>query len=227
MELAQKLADIIQKIRQPAKSGTSNFPTFEYSTRDDIFAVIRDELAKRGIAICPSTTIHSVDPTGETTSSGKKEMRVRVELRVLLIDGESGETLESTWVGESKTADDRGLQQAATQAIRFWATNTFLLMDGSGEQSYANKTSGSSQNVHRQEASTQNPQKAISDRLEGLGFSKKQINTYLNGYIADIYGVESVEQVPPHKLHKWADGMARTDDDEARDKAMKHINDAA
>lgn len=228
MKIAQKLAQIISNIRQPERSGYHSYQDYEYSTRDDLFRVIRCELANHGIAIIPSVECTSLEPAGET-SKGKPQVRAQVRLTVRLIDGESGEEMESTWDGEAVTTEDKGIQQAATQAVRFWCVNTFLLMDGSDEQMYGKSgaSGGQTTNVHRQQSSYTDPLDAMYQKLRSAGFSDDQISTWLDGYVADIEGAEMIGEVLESRLHAWADKVCSATDEQVRAKVMDALSDDA
>jgi hypothetical protein len=218
--LARKISEVTAAVKHPPQSGFHKFNKFHYSTRDDIFGVIRGELAQRKVAVLPSILSVRHEDTGRTTKSGNPISRIVVRVSVALVDSESGEEFEQTWEGESHTDDDKGVQQAVTQALRFWATNTFMLLDGSDEQLHGNAGT-QNETVHRQSADS--PADTIKARLKRLGFSDQQQNGFLQ-FIATTENVGSIADVHPGRLQMWASRMNASPDNEARDKVLNVLN---
>lgn len=228
--LANKIADVIRSVKAPAQSGYHTFNRFHYSTRDDIFMAIRGELASRGVAAIPSVELLSLESAGETKRGGS-QMRALVRVTMTLIDSESGETLTQQWVGEAVTSDDKGIQGAATQAIRFWAVNTFMLCDGSDEQIYdkpGTQATAPAKNhqVKREEAPPADPRRALVKRLYDLGLSEEQAKLF-GGFIAKHENVESARQVSDARMRMWLDRLKSKADDDARQSVLSALEQMA
>jgi hypothetical protein len=214
MTIAQKLADVTASVRQPPQSGRNTYHNYDYSTRDDIFGVIRGELSSRGVAVLPSIEDVQRTNTGKTTKSGLPIVNTLVTVKILLVDAESGESLQQTWQGEAEGEDDKNVPKAVTQALRFWATNTFMLLDGSDEQMYGQPGTQSApqRNVRRQESSepvtVENQTARIVKVLNGAGFNDQQAEMYLD-HIAKKEGAQDVSALPAARLKSWADGLQR------------------
>lgn len=237
--LAQKIAAVTAAVKHPPQSGHNKFHNYKYSTRDDIFGVIRGELAERGVAVLPSVMSVERDSTGRTSKSGAVTMRFAVRVSIVMVDSETGEEAEQIWEGESHTEDDKGVPQAVTQALRFWATNTFMLLDGSDEQMYGKPgtqapTSSSSgpppQKVNRQQASAgaTDAKSHMAARLKGLGFELDDVKAFF-AYIADSDDAADIDAVHPGKLKMWADRMNNASDEQVNEKvkvALKTVGEA-
>lgn len=209
-EIAKKISEVIATVKQPMKSARNQHLKYDYSTKDDIFEVVREAMAKKNLAIAPSMElVERIE--GAKTKSGAIQFMSRIRLTVIIIDGDSGESLTTTWEGESITSDDKGLPQAATQAMRFWAINTFMLMDGANEELSQGDTVARKESVIVQEAPPADVLAAIETRVRRLRFTDDQLEDFL-GYIARIEKVEDVEDVPPHRLLAWHNRMEKQDD---------------
>lgn len=224
MSLAQKLAEVTAAVRHPPQSGHNKFHRYDYSTRDDIFGAIRGELASRGIVVVPSVEEVIHGDTSRVSKSGAAIVRFNVRVRILITDGD--EEYVSLWWGESHTEDDKGIQQAVTQALRFWATNTFMLLDGSDEQLYGQPGTqttsggpGGPPNVNREAASSSatEAKSAIAARLKSLGFELDDVKGFF-GYIAESDKSPSIDDVHPGKLKVWADRIAKAADEDVKTK---------
>lgn len=221
MSIAKKKADIIRAVKSPPQSGYNSFNKYKYSTRDDIFVVVRGELAQRNLAI--STSILSVDHqlTGKKTKSGLDTMRIVVEMRISIEDGDTDEKEHHTWFAEAQTEDEKGIPQAVTQGMRFWLVNTFLLCDGSDEQLHgAAGTQVDSQPVHRKEAPPADPRQAIFERLRGLRYSDDGIARFC-GYVAQAEKVTLFNDVDPGRLMIWAGRLKAMSDKDIQDRMAK------
>lgn len=227
-QIAKKVASIINDIQQPEQSGENTYDGFEYSTRDDIFRVVKPQLAAHGIAMLVSVETLETVQVGKT-NSGKPQFLTRVRVDVKLVDEGENNTLEASWEGEAIDHGGRGVQQAATQAIRFWMTNTFLLTDGSEEAIYqgspnAGNGQGQVQNVQRQKASSTKQQDSskLVKKVRDLNFNDQQVEEFKR-HIARTYNVASFDQVPAGRIKRWYELMGEKSDAEARQTIMNLI----
>lgn len=227
--LGKKIAEVIANVSHPPQSGTHDYMGYDYSTRDDIFGVIREELASRGVVALPSVELLNLDECGKT-SKGRVQYRALVNVTVQLVCGETGESTTQKWCGEAITTEDKGIPAAATQAIRFWAVNTFMLLDGSDEQIYGNpgtqkgRSQTSNHNINRRQSppSEEDDRARIANRLRQLDFNDKQIASFGN-YIASVEEVGNFDDVPATRVRVWADQVCSTGDDEVRNRILNAL----
>lgn len=212
--LAKKLVLIRRHIKDPIKSGRNKFHNYDYSTKDDVFEVLRPALAEFGVAALPSQTAVRFIDTNTKTKSGVPIRKVVVEMTVTLIDEDSGETFVQHLVGESDTEDDKGIPQATTQALRFWAINTFQLLDGEVEYMDEVHTSPpKTTKIHREEATPTRDEsiKTIESRFRELEFSKAQYELF-RGWVAKKEEVERFEDLSDARLLVWANNLQKADE---------------
>lgn len=211
--LTRKLAEVVSAVKHPPKSGNNKFHKYDYSTRDDIFGAVRGELASRGVSIFPEVleVVRCPVAPGEMN-------RVIARMRITLCDSETGENFAQLWEGESHTKDEKGVPQAVTQALRFWAVNTFMLLDGSDEQLHGN-VSTPAQNVQRQEPPT-NPLADLASLLKGLGYDADQVKTFGAG-LAIMEETENIQAIPEARLRVLADNLSSRPEAEAKSSINK------
>lgn len=228
--LAAKIADVMASVKHPPQSGRHKYHNYSYSTRDDIFGSIRDELASREVAVFPQVLSVERRPTGKQTKNGDEIVCIAVTVSVNLVDSETDERFEQLWQGEAHTDDDKGVQQAVTQALRFWATNTFMLLDGSDEQMYgkpgtqSGSSRGNASSVRRKKA-TPTPADsatAIRKRLVSLDFEPDQIKLF-EAYIAGVEEVDTIGDVHAGRLRLWARRIEDASDEDVRGKVLDAI----
>lgn len=226
-KLAGKLADVMGVIRAPNKSGRNTYEKYDYATRDDVFEVVRGELAKRGVAYLSSSRIvdfSEAPPTGK----GVKQFRTHVEVTIELIDSESGETLSLVWPGESVTNTDRGVQMANTQAVRFALLNLFMLADGE-DMGQPNQGGVGAPATTREEPAPPSQEEradefgevvnALGGYLASLGVEGATVKAFINHAIPALEranGIQatSVRDLPPARIRKWVDTLKKISDPE-------------
>jgi len=212
MSLSKKLVRIMQTIEQPAQSARHAYQKFDYSTRDDIFEVLRVALVRNEVAI--SSTLDLISQTeAAPTARGIAQTRCTVRLNVTLIDSDTDEQRESHWYGEAITAEDKGLQGAATQAMRFWAIQQFQLMDG--RESELHNASGV---AVAQPATSEAVASAVDDfvaLLDGKGLSEAERSAFAD-YVCTQEKKGSLKAINDKKLAAWARKLEPVDADEIR-----------
>jgi len=222
--IATKLAAVMATIEHPERSEYVKYGDFHYATRDDIFECTRRALVENGVAWLPNMRRIDVQDTGKTTKAGDIIYRVSVEVGITFVDTDTGESCETVWAGESYASDDRGSQAAATQAVRFALTNTFMLLDGFDVEKTSHQTAPKSVegNTHREAAAPADPTQAILEHLRGLEFSDDQIGLF-GDFIAWQEDVEGIGDVPEARVRVWYERLAAKSDKEARDSVMDAI----
>lgn len=126
--LARKLALVLADVHRVPKNGRNDFHKYDYVYEADLVDHIRDKLAEHGIAIFPSVAAHSVEEMQDNRN--RTSFLTTVTLDVTLIDGESGDMLTTTWVGQGMDSGDKGYYKAYTGAIKYFLLKTFLISTG-------------------------------------------------------------------------------------------------
>lgn len=126
--LARKLAQVLLNIHRVPKNGRNEFHKYDYVYESDLVDHIRNKLAEQGIAIFPSVTAHTVEEIKDARN--RTAYLTTVTLEVSLIDGESGDMVTTTWVGQGLDNGDKGYYKAYTGAIKYFLLKTFLISTG-------------------------------------------------------------------------------------------------
>jgi len=214
-KLAAKLVAVMRDIKQPSQSARHTYQKFDYSTRDDIFEVVRVALVQAGLAVSTSLTLISQEPA-PSTSKGVPQTRSLVRLDIQLIDSETGEEMSHSWVGEAVTTEDKGVQGAATQAARFWAIQQFMLMDGRESELHSN--AGPAAEQARPVVQTSSVVDEIKGSLSAKGLSDVEVGQMLQ-YIVTQEKVGKLEQVK--KIDVWARRLAGASVEDIRKRIEK------
>lgn len=207
--LATEIAQCVLETGHPAQSGYNTHGKYNYSTRDDIYAVCRAVFAKRGLAVVPSLELVSHERVHDS-SRGAAQYRAIVRLKLSFQHAQHGEQV-THWIGESIGGDDKVIQSAGTQAIRFALTSLLMLMDGSDEQLHhaAGTQTGETRAV---QAPPTEPSalENFNACMSSIGITDEEA-TKFGAYIADTEQKPSLAKVDPHRLQGYVNkllGMA-------------------
>jgi hypothetical protein len=126
--LARKLATVLMDVHRVPKNGRNDFHGYDYVYESDLVDHIRTKLAEQGVALFPSVREHTVDELQDARN--RTVYLTTVTLDVSLIDGESGDMMTTTWVGQGLDNGDKGYYKAYTGAIKYFLLKTFLISTG-------------------------------------------------------------------------------------------------
>ena len=126
--LARKLAKVLSDVHRVPKNGRNDFHKYDYVYESDLVDHIRDKLAEQGIALFPSVGAHDV--TEMQDARNRTVYLTTVTLDITMIDGESGDMMTTTWVGQGLDNGDKGYYKAYTGAIKYFLLKTFLISTG-------------------------------------------------------------------------------------------------
>lgn len=126
MKLAKKLSSVYSAA-SVKKRGKNPYFGYEYVMAEDVFETVRRKLAELGVFV-----FHSID------SVERRELKTRqgsatvtsVAVTITLADGDSDETVSLKWVGEALDNEDKGVQKAATSAVKYALMKLFLVSSG-------------------------------------------------------------------------------------------------
>lgn len=127
-KIAKKFVMVMQECSHIAKNGTNTFHNYKYATAADVLEKVNGSLTKHGIASVVTPALLSVKEV--TTSKGNIEQLATVEVTVMLIDSESGETLTLKGLGSGQDAGDKSIAKAQTMAIKYAYLNSLAIATG-------------------------------------------------------------------------------------------------
>ncbi|MEC9397048.1 MAG: ERF family protein, partial [Myxococcota bacterium] len=97
----------------------------DYIMESDLVDQLRGKLAAQGVAIFPSIREHVVSQVQD--ARGRAQYMATVTLDVTFIDGDSGDQMTTTWVGQGVDAGDKSYYKAYTGAFKYALLKTFLI----------------------------------------------------------------------------------------------------
>lgn len=123
--IASKMASVMASVRNVPKNGRNNFLDYNYITESDLVDSLRGKLAEHGIALFPSVREHAMKETKD--HRGKPQFLSTVTLDLTFVDGESGDEMTTSWVGQGVDAGDKAYYKAYTGAFKYGLMKTFLV----------------------------------------------------------------------------------------------------
>lgn len=127
-KLVSKLAEVMKQVGRIPKRGENKFHNYKYATEADVSDHVRDALAERKIILIPN--VKSYTFRDHVTSGGKKEYIVTVEVEFTFYDGETGEAITFTMVGEGQDAGDKAAYKAMTGAEKYALMKSLMIPTG-------------------------------------------------------------------------------------------------
>lgn len=116
-KVAKKFVEVMRDCSHVAKNGTNDFHRYKYATAADVLEKVNASLTKHGLASVVTPNLLSVQEI--TTAKGNIERLATVEVTIMLIDSESGESLTLKGLGSGQDAGDKALAKAQTMALKY------------------------------------------------------------------------------------------------------------
>jgi hypothetical protein len=117
--LVRKLAEVMAEVGRVPKSGYNDFHKYHYVTEADLVEAVREKLAARNVVLIPSA--ESVEQHGNVS---------HVRMTFTFMDGDTGETFQSSWFGSGEDKGDKGIYKAFTGGLKYFLMKSFLIATG-------------------------------------------------------------------------------------------------
>ena len=127
-KLAKKFVEVMRECSYVAKTGSNNFHNYKYATSADVLGKVNAALTKHGIASVVTPSLLSVQEV--TTAKGNTERLATVEVTVMLIDSESGESFAIKGLGSGQDAGDKATAKAQTMALKYACMASLAIATG-------------------------------------------------------------------------------------------------
>lgn len=116
-KVAKKFVEVMRECSHVTKNGTNDFHKYKYATAADVLEKVNASLTKHGLASVVTPTLLNIQEV--TTAKGNIERLASVEVTIMLIDSESGESLTLKGLGSGQDAGDKALAKAQTMALKY------------------------------------------------------------------------------------------------------------
>ena len=116
-KIAKKFVEVMRECSHVAKNGTNEFHKYKYATAADVLEKVNAWLTKHGLASVVTPNLLSVQEV--TTAKGNIERLATVEVSIMLIDSESGESLTLKGIGSGQDPSDKAIAKAQVMGIKY------------------------------------------------------------------------------------------------------------
>ena len=116
-KVAKKFVEIMRECSHVVKNGTNEFHKYKYATAADVLEKVNASLTKHSLASVVTPNLLNIQEV--TTAKGNIERLATVEVTIMLIDSESGESLTLKGLGSGQDAGDKALAKAQTMALKY------------------------------------------------------------------------------------------------------------
>lgn len=201
--LYAKLARVMSQLGRIPKTGHNKHFDYAFATDADISDAIRSKLAEEKVAFfAEMLTSDQETITRETKYGPKTTYRTVATFAFTFADGETGATMTTKWSGESLDEQDKGLNKAATAALKYFLLKTFILSTGDPKDDPDEDVNTS--------AGTPAPLPFSQDRARIEAFCKR---------MSDAYGVTALEIIKALNVTRFGEYAGSEGDAEAAVKA--------
>ncbi len=115
--IARKLVLIMGECSHIVKDGFNDYHKYKYVSAAGVLEAVNAALVKHNVAsVVTPSIINSFDVTN---AKGNIEHQVTVGCNILLIDSESGESIDLYGIGTGQDAGDKAVMKAETAAIKY------------------------------------------------------------------------------------------------------------
>jgi len=122
-QLAKKIATISKEIGKVDQDGTNTFDKYKFISHEQTTTILRTLLEKNNIAIFPS--VESYEEKNTLTATGKQQIRTIVTMKFLIVDTETGYSIEKTFTGADQDQKGKSMGQAITEAVKRFELKLF------------------------------------------------------------------------------------------------------
>jgi len=126
--LAAKLVQVMGSVATVPKRGHNTFHNYDYAMEADVSEAVRRAMVEARVVMIPS--LLDIREREMTTRQQKTEIVTTVIMRYLIIDADTGATLEFHMPGSGQDPGDKGLAKAITAATKYAQLKAFQLSTG-------------------------------------------------------------------------------------------------
>lgn len=135
-KIAKKLVEIMKEVSYIEKKGRNTFHNYSYATSADVLEKINQALVKHNLCSVVLSELLRMDEV--TTAKGNIEHLATVKVDVMLIDGDSGETVNFIGLGSGQDSGDKAIMKAQTAGIKYAYMMSFAIATGDDPEADSN-----------------------------------------------------------------------------------------
>lgn len=116
-KIAKKLVLVMEECSHILKQGVNEYHKYTYATAEDVLSKVNSSLTKNRIVSIVIPYLQSL--TDVQNLKGHTEHLATVQVKIELIDSESGESVKFVGIGSGQDVGDKAVMKAQTAAIKY------------------------------------------------------------------------------------------------------------
>lgn len=135
-KIAQKLVLVMEECSHIIKQGVNEYHKYTYATAEDVLVKVNKALTKNRIA---SIVIPCLQSFKEVQNlKGNTEHLATVQVKIELVDSESGESVKFVGIGSGQDMGDKAVMKAQTAAIKYAYMMSLCIATGDDPEADSN-----------------------------------------------------------------------------------------
>lgn len=134
--IAKKLVLVMEECSHILKQGINEYHKYTYVTAEDVLAKVNNSLTKNRIASIVIPYLQSLIDVQNL--KGNTEHLATVQVKVELIDSDSGESVKLVGIGSGQDIGDKAVMKAQTAAIKYAYMMSLCIATGDDPEAEAN-----------------------------------------------------------------------------------------
>lgn len=135
-KIAKKLVLVMEECSHILKQGVNEYHKYTYATAEDVLSKVNSSLTKNRIVSIVIPYLQSL--TDVQNLKGHTEHLATVQVKIELIDSESGESVKFVGIGSGQDVGDKAVMKAQTAAIKYAYMMSLCIATGDDPESDTN-----------------------------------------------------------------------------------------
>lgn len=175
------------------KNGTNSYHQYKYATAEDVLSKVNSAMVKYGVCSIVIPNLLSVEE--KTNQKGNVEHLATVQVKILLIDSTSGESLEISGIGSGQDSGDKAMMKAQTASIKYAYIMSFAIATGEDPEADSKTDEITGEKTKNNNTST--------DNNEANSSTKHVLNNSSNDNICEFCGIKLTPKVKEFSINKF------------------------
>jgi len=199
-QLVKKLSKVMQEVKYIQKKGHNKFHNYKYATEADVAEKVREILSQQNVVMIPNMTSHSIRE--HTTSKGNREYIATVTMEFKFIDGDTGEEITFTMVGEGQDPGDKASYKAITGAQKYALMKAFMIPTGDDPEQDEGVDERNAAPEKREESQSRSKLATIKAKWQNLAGSMDGFDEWYNGQKQSGYTEQQMDAFLTKKMQE-------------------------
>lgn len=174
MSIGSKLVAVMDACQYASKDGRNSYQGYSYTTAAGLFAKVNAEFVNQGLFTQSDCSL--LNSRDVTTAKGNSEKYTEVQVKIIVTDSESGESVTFTGLGSGQDVGDKAVMKAVTAATKYAYVTGLCIAMGDDPEETPNVSNYSASNNSAQAKSNGNGNYVDKCSKCGKGINQKTLD---------------------------------------------------